>query len=130
MGFFGAAHGWRGPKKAPFPKICHTYPALMKLGTVIPSPQEIQKIYELRRFGPPILNRVNPCDAWLSKFTCRVLLNSCFASCFQTLKLYFPMWYFEALLRLCFCTFSSMYFSTYQLSLTFSVKRSFSFSLG
>ena len=25
-----------GPKMAPFPKICHTYPAMMELGTVIP----------------------------------------------------------------------------------------------
>ena len=34
MGFFGAAHGW-GAKKDPLPKICHTYPTIMKLGTVI-----------------------------------------------------------------------------------------------
>ena len=45
MGFFGAAHGWGG-KKAP--KICHTYPTVMKLGTVIPYPKKIQKIYESR----------------------------------------------------------------------------------
>ena len=48
MGFFGAAHGWRGPKGAPLPKIGHTYPAMMKLGTVIPYPKKIQKIYESR----------------------------------------------------------------------------------
>ena len=42
MDFFKAAHGWggaRGCKKAPFPplpKICYTYPTVMKLGTVIP----------------------------------------------------------------------------------------------
>ena len=37
MGFFGAAYGWEGGKKPPFqPKICHTYSAMMKLGTVIP----------------------------------------------------------------------------------------------
>ena len=39
MDFFGAAQGWGegGCKKAPPPvsKICHTYPTLMKLGTVI-----------------------------------------------------------------------------------------------
>ena len=47
MGIFGAAHGWeRGAKKAPLPKICHTYPTMMKLGTVIPYPKKIQKIYE------------------------------------------------------------------------------------
>ena len=32
MGIFGAAH-WQ---KGPFPKICHPYPTIMKLGTVIP----------------------------------------------------------------------------------------------
>ena len=34
MGFFGAAHryGGGGGKKAPLPKICHTYPTIMKLG--------------------------------------------------------------------------------------------------
>ena len=37
MGFFGAAHGWgRGQKGPPVPKICHTYPTMMKLDTVIP----------------------------------------------------------------------------------------------
>ena len=48
MGFFGAAHGWRGPKRPPLPKICPTYPAMMKLGTVISYPKKIQKIYESR----------------------------------------------------------------------------------
>ena len=51
MVFFGAAHGWGGGvQKAPlpFPKICHTYPAMMKLGTVIPYPKKIQKKYESR----------------------------------------------------------------------------------
>ena len=37
MGFFGAAHGWGGgPKRPTLPKICHTYPRMMILGTVIP----------------------------------------------------------------------------------------------
>ena len=35
-------------KKVPLPKICHTYPTMMKLGTVIPYPKKIQKIYESR----------------------------------------------------------------------------------
>ena len=35
MGLFGAAHGW-GKQKGPLPKIRHTYPTMMKLGTVIP----------------------------------------------------------------------------------------------
>ena len=46
MDFFGAAHGWEGGQKDPLPKICHTYPTMMKLGTVIPYPEKIQKIYE------------------------------------------------------------------------------------
>ena len=37
VGFFGAAHGWWGGggwgQKGPLPKICHTYPAIMKLGS-------------------------------------------------------------------------------------------------
>ena len=35
-GLFGAAHRWRGGrggKKAPLPKISHTYPTMMKLGS-------------------------------------------------------------------------------------------------
>ena len=44
MGFFEVAHGWgQGGKKDPFPKICHTYPRMMKLGTVIPYPKKIKK---------------------------------------------------------------------------------------
>ena len=48
MGLFGAAHGWGGGKKNPFLKICHTYPTMMKLGTIIPYLKKIQKIYESR----------------------------------------------------------------------------------
>ena len=52
MGFFGAAHGWRGgAKRSPLPKICHTYPTMMKLGSVIPL-RKIQKIYESRDTTP------------------------------------------------------------------------------
>ena len=44
MGFFGAAYGWgRG-----LPKIRHTYPTVMKLGTVTPYLTKIQKMYKLR----------------------------------------------------------------------------------
>ena len=52
MGIFGAVHGWGRAKKAPLPKICHTYPTMMKLGTVIPYPNFIQKIYESRDTTP------------------------------------------------------------------------------
>ena len=50
MGFFGAAHGWGGglKKPPPLPKICHTNPTMIKLGTVIPYPKRIQKMYESR----------------------------------------------------------------------------------
>ena len=41
-----------GGKKAPLPKICHTYPIMMKLGTVIPYLKKIQKIYESRDAPP------------------------------------------------------------------------------
>ena len=48
MDIFGAAHGWGegGGQKVPLPKICHTYPAMMKLRTVIPYLKKIQKTYE------------------------------------------------------------------------------------
>ena len=42
---FGTAHGW-GAKRSPLHKICHTYPTMMKLGTVIPYLQKIEKIYK------------------------------------------------------------------------------------
>ena len=48
MDIFGAAHEWGGGQKSPLPKICHTYPTMMKLGTVIPNPKKIQQIYESR----------------------------------------------------------------------------------
>ena len=39
---------FRGCSQIGGPKICHTYPAMMKLGTVIPYLKKIQKIYESR----------------------------------------------------------------------------------
>ena len=50
IGFFGAVHRGGGgpPKKAPLPKICQTYPTMMKFGTVTPYPKKIKKIYESR----------------------------------------------------------------------------------
>ena len=48
MGFFEAAHGWEEPKRLPLPKICHAYPTMMRLGTVILYLRKIQKIYESR----------------------------------------------------------------------------------
>ena len=40
---FGAAHRWRWDKKIPLPKICHTYPTMMKVGTVTPPLKKIKK---------------------------------------------------------------------------------------
>ena len=51
MAIFRAAHGW-GAKRPALPKLCHTYPAMMKLGTVIPYLKMIQKIYESRDTAP------------------------------------------------------------------------------
>ena len=48
MDLFGAAHGWEGGQKGPLPEISHTYPTVMKLGTVIPYLKKIQKIYKPR----------------------------------------------------------------------------------
>ena len=47
MGYFGAALGL-GSQKCPLPKICHTYPAMMNIGTIRPHLKKIQKIYESR----------------------------------------------------------------------------------
>ena len=45
MGLFEVVHGWGGPK-SPLPKICYTYPPMMKFDIVIPYIREIQIVYE------------------------------------------------------------------------------------
>ena len=40
--FWGLFHG----KSPPSPKNCHTYPAMIEFGTIIPYQKKIQKIYE------------------------------------------------------------------------------------
>ena len=40
-------------QKGPLPKNCHTYPTMMKLGTVIPYLKKIPKIFESRDNPPP-----------------------------------------------------------------------------
>ena len=54
MGLFGATHGRGGEgQKAPgLHKICHTYPTMMKLSTVIPFLMKVEKICE--SFGTPL----------------------------------------------------------------------------
>ena len=44
--FRGCSRIGGGAKRSILPKICHTYPTMMKLGTVIPYLKKIQKIYE------------------------------------------------------------------------------------
>ena len=48
MDLFGAAHDWVGPKRPLLPKICQTYPTMVKLGTVIPYLKKTHKNYESR----------------------------------------------------------------------------------
>ena len=51
LDLFGAAHRWGGKKHPPpllLAKICHTYPIMMKLGTVIPYLKKTQKTFESR----------------------------------------------------------------------------------
>ena len=49
MGFLGAVRGWEGGAfLAPLPKICHTYPIMMKVGRVIPYLRKVKKIYKSR----------------------------------------------------------------------------------
>ena len=49
MDCFGASHGFAGGgKKAPLPKICHTYPTMMKLEKVKPYLKKFQALYESR----------------------------------------------------------------------------------
>ena len=48
IGFLGLLTDGEGAKGSPVRKICHTYPLIMKLGTIIPYPKKIHKIYESR----------------------------------------------------------------------------------
>ena len=41
MGLFGVAHRWGCQKDSPIPKVCVTYPTMMKLGTVREDPKNI-----------------------------------------------------------------------------------------
>ena len=46
----GGQRGWysriEGTKKVLLPKTCLTYPTMLAIGTVIPYPKKIQKIYK------------------------------------------------------------------------------------
>ena len=63
LDLFGASHGW-GVKKITLFKICHTYPKMMKLGTVIHYLKKIQKTYKLR--DTPLILLTSKCFHWKS----------------------------------------------------------------
>ena len=67
MGIFGAAHGWGGAKRPPSLKSV-THPAMMKLGTVIPYLNKIQKIYESCNAPPEFSADINIYSLEISKF--------------------------------------------------------------
>ena len=48
--FWGCSRikGGGGVRKGPPPKILHSYPTMMKLGTVMPDLKKIQRLYESR----------------------------------------------------------------------------------
>ena len=48
MTIFGVTHGWGRGVRSLLPEICHTYPTMMKLGTVIPCIKKTQKTYKSR----------------------------------------------------------------------------------
>ena len=47
-GLFEGCSQIGGAKRPPLPKICHTCPAMMKLGTIMLYIERIQKLYEPR----------------------------------------------------------------------------------
>ena len=44
--FWGCSQTWEGQKGPSFPKICHTYTTMMKLGTALPYLKKNKKKYE------------------------------------------------------------------------------------
>ena len=49
MGLLTDGGGWGGGQKGPpLPKICYTFPTMMKLGTLIPYLEKIENIYKSR----------------------------------------------------------------------------------
>ena len=67
MSIFEAAHG-SGDQKGPLPKFCHTYPTMMKLGTVTPYLKKIQKIYESRDTHHLTSADISICTSEINKF--------------------------------------------------------------
>ena len=51
IGYFGSARGWERTKMTSLlPKICHTYPTTIKLGTVLPYLKKIKKTNGKKRY--------------------------------------------------------------------------------
>ena len=78
-------------KKAPLPKICHKYPTMMKLGTLMPYLKKIQKTYKssdsLYIFSPEIIKFC--CS---NKNRCRLYFDTLFLillTFFESLKIFF-----------------------------------------
>ena len=46
--FGGCSQMGRRANRPHIPKVCHTFPTMIKLGTLTPYPKKIQKIYESR----------------------------------------------------------------------------------
>ena len=65
-GYFRGCSRMGGPF-SPLPKICHTYPTMMKLGTVIPYLKKVQKIYKSREH-PLISADISIFSPEISKF--------------------------------------------------------------
>ena len=77
MGLFGA----NPPPSPPLREICHTYAALMKLGTVIPYLKKIHKMYE---------SRETPFEfCWHQRF----FKGNQLILLYQEIKIYFAFWY-------------------------------------
>ena len=61
MGLFGGCSRMVGSKKT-LPKICHTYPTMMKVGTIIPYQKKIQKYmnHVTHPFGSADISKFSP----------------------------------------------------------------------
>ena len=71
---------WGGDKKAPLPEICHTYPTLMKLGTVIPYLKKVRKninhVTQLRSYADISIFSTEICIfCYIKKYKYRLHFN-------------------------------------------------------
>ena len=66
--FRGCSRMGVGAKRLPLPKICHTYPTMMKLCTVMPYLKKIQKLYHVTHPMSPA--NISSFLLEISKFGC------------------------------------------------------------